>query len=252
MVSRKTSAILATVVSMVIGGIAIAQQSEQDRSNAGGSSERQVRSGASDQSGPSGQDARAGRMADDQINQLLAQIAQDPKTAADKLFLLTAALHNRAEIELARQVAQKSQNPQVKQMAQRMIQELQQTHDQIRQTAQAVGLQLPEGLGQAAVQEVHIVAALPADQLDRNYTAQAQMENAGDLSEYQSEAQIAQDPQVKRFAQDQVRGIQQRSREANETARGMGMNGGEEAQPAGGTIRGSGTEGSGTGGGGNR
>ena len=229
MISRQRSMVLAAIASMVIGGAAaIAQQSARDRDNGAGSS---------------GQRAQADRQSDDQISQILAQIARDPKTAADKLFLLTAALHNQAEIELAKEVAQKSQHPQVKQMAQRMIQDLQRTHDQIRQTAQAVGLQLPESLGQAAVQEVRIVAALPADQLDRQYTAQAQADNAGDLSQYQSEAQIAQDAQVKRFAQDQVAGIQERSRDANQTAQGMGMPGGNEAQPAGGTIRGSGNEG---------
>jgi predicted outer membrane protein len=247
MVSRKTSAVVTAAAGILIGGAVLAQQAGQDRSNGSGASDRQSRSGTSDQSGRSGQSAQSGRQADEQISQVLAQIAQDPKTAADKLFLLTTALHNQAELDLAKEVAQKSQNPQVKQMAQRMTQELQRTHDQIRQTAQAVGLQLPDVLGQAQVQEVNIVAALPADQLDRQYTAQAQMDNAQDLSQYQSEAQIARDPQVKRFAQDQIRGTQQRSQEANQTARGMGMPGGEEAQPAGGAIRGSGTEGTGAG-----
>ena len=213
------------------------QQTAGDQSNRSGASDQNSqgsqqggRAGASDQS------AQGGRQADDQIHQILTQIAQDPKTAADKLFLLTAAMHNQAEIELAREVAQKTQNPQVKKMAQNMVQQLQKTHEQIQQTAQAVGLQLPRDLNQAAVQEVQIVAALPADQLDRQYTARAQADNAQDTSQYQSEAQIAQDPQVKRFAQEQAQGMQQRSQDANQTARGLGMAGGEEAQPAGGNI----------------
>lgn len=238
---RNPLAFVATVASLIIVGTAVAQQSGQDQSGRGSASDQQRQSATPDQSSQSGssnQNAAARQQADEQITRTLAQIAQDPKTAADKLFLLTAALHNQSEIELAREVMQKTQNPQVKKMAQNMIQELQKTRDQLQQTAQAVGLQLPPELGQAAVQEVRIVAALPADQLDRQYTAQAQADNAQDASQYQSEAQIAQDPQVKRFAQQQAEGIQQRSQDANQTAKGIGMPGGEEAQPASGKLPG--------------
>jgi predicted outer membrane protein len=230
MFSRKSSWILAAAASLAVGNIAFADQPAADRADASPAANQSSRSDATDRN------AQSERQTDDQINHLLAQIAQDPKTAADKLFILTAAIHNQAEIELARAVLQKSQNEQVRKMAQRMIQELQKTHDQLQQTAQAVGLQLPQTLGQAAVQEVHIVAALPADQLDRQYTAHVQADNAQDASEYQSESQIAQDPQVKRFADDQLRGARQRTRETNEVAQGMGMQGGDEAQPASGNI----------------
>ena len=220
MMSRKTTVVLAATASLVIGAATVAQQSGQGRS------------------GSSDQGRQRGRQIDQQISQLLDQIAQDPKTAADKLFLLNAAIHTQAEIELAREVAQKSQNEQVKKMAQNLVQQLKQTNDQLQQTARSLGLQLPQELAQAAVQEVQIVAALPGDQIDRQYTAQVQADNAQDVSQYQSESQIAQDPQVKRFAQDQVRGAQQRTRDANQTAEGMGMRGGEEAQPAAGTVKG--------------
>lgn len=230
MFSRKSSWVLAAAASMALGNVAFADQAAADRADASPAADQSRQSDATDR------DAQAERQTDDQINHLLAQIAQDPKTAADKLFLLTAAIHNQAEIELARAVVQKSQNEQVKKMAQRMIQELQKTHDQLQQTAQAVGLQLPQTLGRAAVQEVHIVAALPADQVDRQYTAHVQADNAEDASAYQSESQIGQDPQVKRFADDQMQGVRQRSRDANQTAQGIGMQGGEEAQPASGNI----------------
>ena len=223
MLSCKTSWVLVAVGSLIATTAWSQEQAGQDQSN---------RSGASDQS------AQAGRHADEQIRQVLMQIAQDPKTAADKLFLLTASLHNNSEMELAKEVMEKSQNPQVKKMAQHMLQQLRKTHEELQKTAQAIGLDLPQELNQAAVQEVQIVAALPADQLDRQYTARAQADNAQDASQYQSEAQIAQDPQVKKFAQEQAQGIQQRTPDANQTARGLGMPGGEEAQPAGGNIPG--------------
>ncbi|HEY2584135.1 MAG TPA: DUF4142 domain-containing protein [Tepidisphaeraceae bacterium] len=228
MTARKTSWVLAAAAGLAIGTGAFAQQRQPDRSNPGAGDNQANRSNAPDQ-----QRAQA---ADDVVNQLLNDMAQDPKTAADKLFVLTAALHNRAEIDLAREVMQKSNNPQVKQLAQRMIDQLQKTQQHVQQTAQAIGLKLPADLGRAAVQEVNVVAALPEDQIDRQYTAHAQADNARDASAYGSEAQIAQDPQVKRFAQDEQQGIRQRQQDSDQTAQAMGMHREGEAQPASGNI----------------
>jgi predicted outer membrane protein len=247
MTSRKTSLVLAAAAALALGGISVGEPA--DRAN---SADQQGQSGQAGQQGQGqqgqgqqgqGQQSQGqqgqGQQADAQrqINQLLAQIAADPNTAADKLFVLTAALHNQSEMQLAKEVLQKTQNEQVKRMAQQMLDSLQKTHQQLQQTAQAIGLQLPQELAQAAVQEVHIIAALPADQLDKSYTSHVQADNAQDLSEAQSESQIAQDPQVRRFAQDQVSSSQDRSRDADQTAQGLGMKGGRDAQPAGATIR---------------
>lgn len=228
---RTLSFSLAAAAGLALGSAAFAEQGQpSDRATPAAQQQ-------SDRAAQPGQQTNAQQ----QIDQLLAQIASDPKTASDKLFLLTAAIHNQSEIELAREVLQKSQNEQVKKMAQQMLDSLQKTHDRIQQTAQAIGLPLPQELTQAAVQEVHIVAALPADQLDRQYTAHAQADNAEDVSDFQSQSQIAQDPQVRRFAQQQAAESQQRSQDANRTARGFGMpDGSGEAQPAGAAIKGEG------------
>ncbi len=148
-------------------------------------------------------------------------------------------MHNKSELDLAKEVAAKSQNPAVKRMAEQMVQTLSKTHEQLAQTAKEVGLDLPSEIAMADVQEVRIVAALPADQMDRYYTASAQADNADDLSTYQSQAQIAQDPRVRKFAQDQVSGIQDSTQSCNRVAQGMNMPyGGAEAQPAGAKMRG--------------
>ena len=221
MVLRTMSSVLVAAGLLVTTAAFGQQHNESDRS----------RSAAPQQNAKGGE-------GDEQLDQLLVQIAQDPKTAADKLFLLTAAMHNRSEIELAKGVMQKTQNPQVKKTAQSMLQRLEKTQNQLERTAQAIGLQIPPELNRAAVQEVQIVAAMPPDQMDRQYMARAQADNANDASQYQSQAQIAEDPQVRQFSQDQAQGVQERTRNANQTARGLGMSGGEEAQPASGNVSG--------------
>jgi len=236
MLLRKTSLALVVTTSLAFGGVAFSQPSDTNRPAAGGQARDPGQNRPGDQ---------AGRQADAQrqIDPLLAQIAAEPKTAADKLFILTAALHTQSELQLAKEVQQKTQNEQVKKMAQQMIDSLQKTHEQLQQVAQALGLQIPQTLAQAAVQEVNIVAALPADQLDKQYTAAVQADNAQDLSQYESQASIAQDQRVRDYANGQVPAIRQRTQGANDVARGMDMPGHGDAQPAGATIKGKGGNG---------
>lgn len=227
MITRKTSWILATAASLGIAAPLFAQQAEGGHANS---------AAPADQASQSESSQRA-QETDQQINKLLVDIAQDPKTASDKLFILTAAIHNQSEIELAKAVAQRTKNDQVRQMAERLIQRLQKTNDQLQKTAQALGMPLPQGLGQLPVKEVAIVSSLPEDQLDRGYTARVQADNAQDASQYQSESQIAQNPQVKQFAQDEQQGMRDREQDADQTAQGIGMQRQGEAQPAANTIR---------------
>jgi predicted outer membrane protein len=231
---------------LALTGVVFAQ-ADQPSGQRSGQSDQSSQSGqSSGQSGQAGQSgaggAQASADAQAKIDRLLADIAKDPKTSADKLFILQSALQTKSEIELAKQVAQKSQNAAVKKMAQQMQQSLTQQWQQLQQTAQAIGLELPQELAQAQVAEVNIVAALPADQIDQQYLSQVQTDNAEDLARYQSQSQVAQDPRVKQFAQQQVAQAQKRSQDANQVAQGIGMQG--EAQPAGARIQGSGGAGS--------
>jgi putative membrane protein len=241
--------VLAAIVGLALTNEAFAQNAKRDQAggaNAGagaGQAERQDQAGQQrqGQAGQAGKErqGQAGQQgaADPQetINRLMAEIAKDPDTAADKLFILTAALHNQAELELARKVMKVSKNDQVRQMAQQIIQEREKATQQLQQVAKAVGLELPEELAQAAVAEIEIVAALPADQLDQQYAARQQAANARDMSSYHSAAELARNPQVKKLASDQVPMIERRGQRADATARAVGVRGPEgsgEAQPA--------------------
>jgi predicted outer membrane protein len=253
MTSRK-ALVLAAVGGLMVGSVAFAQQQQQQQRGQSGQGQsgqgqagqggQQQQRGQQQQGGQragqqGGQQQRGGRQAaDEQINQLMAQIAQDPETAADKVFLLTAILDNAAQLQLAREVSEKSQNPQVKKLAQRMMQELQQSDQQLRQTAQAVGLQVPEGLARAHAMEIEIIAALPADQMDRAYTASVMADGASAKSNYQSQSQIAQNDRVRQMSQQQARACQMRHDQTSQTAQALGMQGAgeDQARPAGATI----------------
>jgi predicted outer membrane protein len=264
--SLRTSWVLVAFAGLIVATAAWAQQAGANRQNqlapAGGGqaqpgADRQPgqprQPGAAGQPGQPGAQGQDAVPADKAIADALRKIAEDPKTAADKVFVLTTVLDNQADIALARQIMEKSQNEQVKRLAQQRIEQLTKEDQQLRQVAQQLGLQIPQGIAAADAMEIEIVAALPADELDQAYTAHVQAENASDVSAYQSEAQIARDPQLKQLAQQQLRGQQMRSQQTDTMARGMGMPAGSgEAQPAGGRERGSGAGGAGGAGGGAR
>jgi putative membrane protein len=253
-------------VAVVVGAAALAlaqqqqdQQSDRGRDRTGQAAQRdqsgQAGQGqdASDQARQAGQSSRRGQgdqqgqgqagrgqAADRQIEQLLSKIAEDPDTAADKVFLLTAVLNNQVQIQLAQQVMQKTQNNQVKRLAQRMVQELSKEDQDLRQLAQSMGVQIPEGLARADALEVDIVAALPADQIDKAYVSSVEADGANDMSSFQSQGQIGQDQRVRQIAQEEYRTQQARSQEATQTGQALGMRGGSDAQPAGANLRGNG------------
>ena len=253
----KQSFVAVAAVGLGLGAVARAQQQQDQAPDRSGQTAQrdqagQDQQGTSDQARQAGQSSRRGQgdqqgrgqagqsqPADRQIEQILSKIAEDPNTAADKVFLLTAVLNNQVQIQLAQQVMQKTQNDNVKRLAQRMVQELSKEDQDLRQVAQSMGIQIPEGLARADALEVDIVVALPQDQMDKAYTAAVKADGASDMSSFQSEGQIAQNPRVRQIAQDQYRSQQGRSQQAMQTAQGLGMQGGD-AQPAGARLQGSG------------
>jgi putative membrane protein len=248
MKQTKVSSLLALAASLALGSAVLAQntpdasgagagQSAAGQSAAGQSAAQPDQSGASGAFGQSA--ARPGRMVDRQIMKQLSQIQQDPKTAADKLFVLNASIGNQCEVQLAQQVEQKSQNPQVKQLAQQLIKDHTAANQQLEQTAQQLQVELPQGIPMMKQQEIRIMAALPAGQFDKEFIAHNLAVHAMDVSKYQSVAQLSQNDQVKQYAQQTLPHLQQHLQEANQAAVALGIPSNMEAVPASSKIPGS-------------
>ncbi|MDB5303369.1 MAG: outer membrane protein [Phycisphaerales bacterium] len=166
-------------------------------------------------------------------------IQQGGPTAPDKLFLLHTAMESKFDRKVNETAAQKSQNPQVKQIAQRMLQDSQQMQQQLQQAAQQAGVQIPQtdstGVKDSMIQ---MYTSLPADQFDQRYIAYVNSCKARDLAAFQAEARIAQVPAVKQFAQQALPTIQQHHQQVQQTATALGVIAPGEAVPAGGQIPG--------------
>jgi len=170
----------------------------------------------------------------------LRQFSQDPKTAADKLFVYHAGIGNQFETELARQVQQKAQNAQVKQLAQRIVEDHQKANEQLQRVAQQLNVQIPQSLPQEKQDIIQVLTSLPTDQLEKHFITAMEADHASDLIKYRACAQMSQNQAVKEYAQQQLPALSQHYDTAQQAAVALGLpSGGPEAIPASGRIQGS-------------
>ncbi len=166
----------------------------------------------------------SGERAEMQIRQQLRQIAQNPgQNAAEKLFVLNAAQGNLAEEQLGQAVQQKTQNQHVKQLAEQITQDHRQLQQKLQPVAQALGVQLPESLPETERQKIQIIASLPADQLDKQFTVNQEAAHAKDITEYQCVAQTAQNQQLRQYAQEALPILQKHAQLADQSAQALGL-----------------------------
>jgi len=169
----------------------------------------------------------------------LRQFAQDPKTAAEKMFVLHAGIGNQCEIELARQVQQKAQNAQVKQLAQRIVEDHQKANDQLQKVAQQLDVRIPQSIPSEKREMIQILTSLPTEQMEKHFITAMQADHAAELIMFRAVAQMAENQAVKDYAQQQLSALSQHYDQAQQTAVALGLpSGGPEAVPASGRIPG--------------
>jgi putative membrane protein len=183
-------------------------------------------------------DRPAMRMDPTQFEQQVRQFAQDPKTACDKLFVLHAGMGNLCEINAAQQAQQKATNPQVKQVAQQIIQDHQRANEQLRTVAQSLGVQLPTAVPEFKQQELQILAAQPADVFEKHYIVMMQGGHAANVIWYRGVSQLSKNEQVRNYAQQQLPVLSRHSEHIDRAAVALGLPGSNDPIPAAGRIEG--------------
>lgn len=241
--TRRAQTIVTMAASLIFSSSIVLSQAQSGGSRESGPN--QTPSGQSSQSAagsaPVSANARAQSAQESEtlVSQQLREIAKDPKTAADKLFVLHAAMGNQHEVELAKAAESKSQNAQVKQVAQTIRQDHEKANAQLQRTAQQLGLQLPGSISADKQQEIQILSSLPADQFDKHYICMMQADHAKDLIKYRAVAQNAQNEQVRAYAQQQIPALAMHNGHVQQAAVALGLpSSNAEAIPASGRIEG--------------
>jgi putative membrane protein len=115
----------------------------------------------------------------------------------DKMFVAKAMQGGKAEVELGQLTLQKSQNEQVKQFAQHMIDDHTKLNEQMKPVAQQLGVTVPNQVSKKDKQTMAKLQALSGPAYDQAYIKDMVKDHKQDLSEFQTEASSGQDQTVK-------------------------------------------------------
>lgn len=118
----------------------------------------------------------------------------------DKKFLKEAALNGMTEIELGKIASEKASNAQVKQFAQRMIDEFTSGQKAILRIASDETITVPKTLDSKHQSRVDRLAKLSGSEFDRAYIQDEAKQRHQDLKEYTNASQGGNDPNLKNFA----------------------------------------------------
>jgi putative membrane protein len=118
-------------------------------------------------------------------------------SSADKMFVAKAMQGGKAEVELGQLTLQKSQNEQVKQFAQHMIDDHTKLNDQMKPVAQQLGVVVPSQVSKKDKQTMAKLQALSGPAYDQAYIKDMVKDHKQDLGEFQTEASSGQDQTVK-------------------------------------------------------
>ncbi len=224
---RQFAIALATSAALATGVLAEDVQQDQSR--------QQSQQDQAQQQNPSQQ--AGAQMGDSEVSDATSQ---NP----DRAFAAVLISHARLQQQISQLVAQKATNPQVKQLAQEIVNDHQQFSQRIQQAAQQAGITIhPERLLPRDRAVLNYMEQLPVSTLERNYVFFEAGSNQTNLLFSQWAANNAQRPQIKQVAQEIATKLQQRSQTIQQLAQAE-VSGG--AQPAGGQMAPSGQQGGGS------
>lgn len=182
--------------------------------------------------------AGAGAMAMAQGSEQDIQDAIRSANDPDKLFLVCAAIDNRAEMQLAELAQSKAQDQKVKDFAKKMVQDHQQADRQLREAAQQSGVNVPQSVPMIKQQTLQVFQSLNGKDFDQQFISHMRAAHAKAVNEYQDEAQLGKNDQIKKFASNTLPTLQEHYQAAQQSATALGLPNGMEAQPAGARLRG--------------
>jgi putative membrane protein len=120
---------------------------------------------------------------------------------ADKTFVEKAAQASIAEIDLGELAQEKAQSDEVKQFAQRMVQDHGQANEQLEEIAKNKGAVIPTEAGEEHSKVRAELGELEGEEFDQRYMAAMAEEHQKAVDLFQQQAEQGEDEELKSFAQ---------------------------------------------------
>ncbi|MBV8205768.1 MAG: DUF4142 domain-containing protein [Acidobacteria bacterium] len=143
-------------------------------------------------------------------------------SSAEQEFVTKAAQGDRAEVELAKLALQKSNNPDVKEFAQRMVDDHTKNQQQADTLASQLSITAPSSASPQQQQEKSRLEGLSGDQFDRTYARLMLQDHRKDVNEFKQEQHTAKNPNIKQFVDETLPVLEQHLQMAQQLNSKMG------------------------------
>jgi putative membrane protein len=120
--------------------------------------------------------------------------------AADRNFIMEAAMGGMMEVELGRMATQQGTSDAVKQFGQRMVDDHSKANQELMSLAQSKGITLPTTLDEKHQKEMTKFSSLSGAEFDREYTKMMLSDHRKDVSEFEKQSTRGTDADLKAFA----------------------------------------------------
>jgi putative membrane protein len=117
---------------------------------------------------------------------------------------------------------QKSNDDQVKQFAQRMVDDHGKMQDELKPAAEQMGVKVPEGPSKSQMKSMDKMKALSGDAFDQAYIKDMVKDHKGDDNDFKMEAQSTQNPQLKQMVMQSDQTIESHLQQIQQIAKSKG------------------------------
>jgi putative membrane protein len=141
----------------------------------------------------------------------------------DTAFIKDASQGGLAEVEMGRVAEQQAQNPQVKQLGQRLVQDHSKANQQLMQIAQQEGVNLPADTSRKESHAEKQLQGKTGAAFDKAFVEHALTDHEKDIRKFQTELQNTQNPQLKAWIEQTLPSLRQHLEMARAAGASVGV-----------------------------
>jgi putative membrane protein len=136
------------------------------------------------------------------------------KAAGERTFLREAGYADLAEVQLGQLAKQKASSPEVKQFAERMVNDHTKNYDQLKQVAQQEGVALPDKLSPRDEASKARLEKLSGKEFDHAYMQDMVRDHTTDVAKFKDESKENVSPAVKNYVDQTLPTIESHLKDA--------------------------------------
>lgn len=136
----------------------------------------------------------------------------------DSTFVKKAAQGGLAEVELGQLAVQKASNEEVKKFGQRMVDDHTKANEQLKQVAAEKQIEIPQTINAKDKATKARLDKLSGEKFDKAYMKDMVKDHRKDVAEFEQEAKMAKDQQIKSFVEQTLPTLKDHLQEAERIA----------------------------------